>query len=125
MCELSEARLAHFRQRLEENWHRLRADLVARLAAAQLIESGRTPAESDVEQLVQLARRVLPAQFEPQLAQLIHVDAALCQMELGLYGLCSDCEEPLELAALENDPATQRCPRCETRYRKGNHTREL
>jgi RNA polymerase-binding transcription factor DksA len=46
-------------------------------------------------------------------------------MDLGLYGLCSDCEEQLAIEQLEQDPTLQRCPLCETRYRKGFHAHEL
>ncbi|MGE6158616.1 conjugal transfer protein TraR, partial [Aeromonas media] len=34
-------------------------------------------------------------------------------------------EEPLAIEQLDKDPSLQRCPRCETRYRKGFHAHEL
>ncbi|TEW55195.1 molecular chaperone DnaK [Psychromonas sp. RZ22] len=46
------------------------------------------------------------------------IDAALQGMELGLYGLCSDCEEDLDVDELFKNPTMQRCPECEIKYQK-------
>ncbi|MCH8538216.1 MAG: conjugal transfer protein TraR [Alkalimonas sp.] len=40
------------------------------------------------------------------------VQAALSQMEMGLYGICCDCELIIENQRLEQDPAEQRCGQC-------------
>ncbi|KUE81899.1 conjugal transfer protein TraR [Aeromonas schubertii] len=122
---MSEARLIEWRRRLESLWAEARAELVARMEATQVGEMGPELAQCDTEQLISIGQRLLPNQSAPLTARLLHVEAALCQMELGLYGLCADCEEPLSVAALDQDPALQRCPRCESRYRKGNHAHEL
>ena len=58
-------------------------------------------------------------------AELKRVDAALCQLDLGLYGICSDCEESIEPELLQADPCRQRCSRCEQRHRKRNHASRL
>src|SRR5690554_4452616 len=47
-----------------------------------------------------------PTLKEP-LARLKQVDAALCQWQLGLYGLCSDCEVQLTQEQLYADPCIQ------------------
>ncbi|EKE68751.1 TraR/DksA family transcriptional regulator [Gallaecimonas xiamenensis] len=44
--------------------------------------------------------------------RLTQVEAALCQLDLGLYGICCDCEAEIELDRLAADPAEQRCARC-------------
>ncbi|WP_115718044.1 TraR/DksA family transcriptional regulator [Gallaecimonas mangrovi] len=44
--------------------------------------------------------------------RLSKVEAALCQLELGLYGICSDCESEIEMERLVKDPAEQRCAKC-------------
>jgi len=46
------------------------------------------------------------------------LDASLCQIQLGLYGVCSDCEDPIELERLADDPTTQRCAKCEAAFTK-------
>ncbi|MDP5291084.1 TraR/DksA C4-type zinc finger protein [Oceanimonas sp. CHS3-5] len=60
-------------------------------------------------------------QLQPQLQTLRQVDAALCQWQLGLYGLCSDCEAELDPAQLLADPCRQRCTQCEEKYQKAQH----
>ncbi|AEY02065.1 transcriptional regulator, TraR/DksA family protein [Oceanimonas sp. GK1] len=60
-------------------------------------------------------------QLLPQLKALRQADAALCQWQLGLYGLCSDCEAELTPAQLLADPCRQRCDHCEAKYRKAQH----
>jgi DnaK suppressor protein len=52
------------------------------------------------------------------------LDAAYCQLELGLYGLCSDCEMDIEPPRLIADPTEQRCTGCEQKFRR-EHRHEL
>nr|WP_229785898.1 TraR/DksA C4-type zinc finger protein [Shewanella litoralis] len=49
-------------------------------------------------------------------ARLMKLDAALCQLDLGLYGLCSDCEMDIETSRLQQDPTEQRCSNCQQKY---------
>lgn len=49
---------------------------------------------------------------EPKLNRLVQLEAALAQFEIGQYGYCANCEEPIELERLDADPAAQRCKRC-------------
>ncbi|GGP62011.1 TraR/DksA family transcriptional regulator [Shewanella saliphila] len=56
--------------------------------------------------------------------QLMKLDAALCQLELGLYGLCSDCEMEIEMSRLINEPTEQRCASCQRKY-MNEHRLEL
>ncbi|GGB51243.1 hypothetical protein GCM10011502_25440 [Oceanisphaera marina] len=55
-------------------------------------------------------------QLQPHIKQLKQLDAALCQQQLGLYGLCSDCEAELTFEQLYQDPCRQRCTPCEQKY---------
>ena len=55
-------------------------------------------------------------QLLPFIKQLKKVDAALCQQQLGLYGLCSDCEVELSREQLYQDPCRQRCSLCHSKH---------
>ncbi|WP_319781529.1 transcriptional regulator, TraR/DksA family protein [Oceanisphaera sp. IT1-181] len=55
-------------------------------------------------------------QLQPHIKQLQQVDAALCQQQLGLYGLCSDCEVELSREQLYQDPCRQRCSQCHSKH---------
>ena len=122
---MTQAQLAEWRERLQANWAHVREELIGQLKACQRDDWAEKVAQCERDQLVELTSRLDLPKVEQSLAHLKRLDAALCQMDLGLYGLCSDCEEPLAIAQLEQDPTLQRCPRCETRYRKGFHAHEL
>lgn len=51
-------------------------------------------------------------------AEIKSIDAALQGIELGLFGLCSDCETELDLDKLLEEPTIQRCPVCEKKYQQ-------
>ncbi|MCL1091315.1 TraR/DksA C4-type zinc finger protein [Shewanella profunda] len=57
-------------------------------------------------------------------SQLNKLDAAICQLDLGLYGLCSDCEAEIETERLSQDPTEQRCASCAEHYQH-EHRHEL
>lgn len=46
--------------------------------------------------------------------ELRRIDAALARIEAGTYGDCIDCEEPIEPARLEVQPAATLCLPCAT-----------
>lgn len=46
-------------------------------------------------------------------------DAALGRMDLGIYGRCADCREPIALARLMREPQALRCVSCEATHRHG------
>ncbi|MCL1125374.1 TraR/DksA C4-type zinc finger protein [Shewanella surugensis] len=52
----------------------------------------------------------------PLYQKLIQLDAAWCQLEMGLYGLCSDCETPINITLLQHNPLRQRCGACQQKY---------
>ncbi len=61
---------------------------------------------------------------DPLFRQLAQLDAAICQLDIGLYGLCSDCETEIETERLNNNPLEQRCAHCEANY-SHEHRQEL
>lgn len=125
MCEVTQARLAEWHQRLLTDWAQTREELIRQLKACRQDDWAQRVASCERDQLVDLTSRLDLPKVEQSVARLKRLDAALCQMDLGLYGFCSDCEEPLLAEQLEQDPTLQRCPRCEARYRKGFHAHEL
>lgn len=74
----------------------------------------------------ELLRRWLTPELQQKSNRLELVQAALSQMDMGLYGLCSDCESRIERELLQKDPARQRCAACESKhnapYRDANTT---
>ncbi|WP_299810019.1 TraR/DksA C4-type zinc finger protein [uncultured Shewanella sp.] len=60
----------------------------------------------------------------PLFIKLMSLDAARCQLEIGLYGVCSDCESDIEPEQLAKDPLEQRCISCSGQFLR-QHRQEL
>ena len=110
---MTQAQLTVWRNRLLSDWAQVRETLIGQLKACRRDEWAEQVGHCEQDQLVELTSRLDLPKVEQSVARLKRIDAALCQMDLGLYGLCSDCEEPLSIEQLEQDPTLQRCPRCE------------
>ena len=54
------------------------------------------------------------AQQRRDLDELREVEAALHRLDVGSYGDCADCGEPIALQRLRVQPAAQRCAACQT-----------
>jgi len=52
-----------------------------------------------------------------------NIDAALTNIEIGIYGICADCEENIEIAQLKLNPAQQRCSLCDAKYKKQKYNK--
>ena len=64
------------------------------------------------------------SESKPLVDRFRSLDAAVFQIQLGLFGVCADCEAPIEKARLDKDPTIQRCSKCEARYtRRPTQTR--
>ena len=61
---------------------------------------------------------------EPLFMKLTKLDAAFCQLDIDLYGLCSDCENEIEPERLARDMLEQRCTNCAEKY-EHQHRQEL
>jgi len=51
-------------------------------------------------------------------AMLRNIEAALRRIESGDYGLCQDCDEPIDPKRLEFDPTALRCIGCASQAEK-------
>ncbi|MGL5224105.1 MAG: TraR/DksA family transcriptional regulator [Aeromonas sp.] len=122
---MTQAQLTVWQNRLQSDWAQVKAMLKDQQSCHPSDAWADKIDHCEPDRLVELLGRLNLPNSEPLVARLKQIEAALCQMDLGLYGLCSDCEEPLAITQLEQDPALQRCPRCEHRYNKGFHGHKL
>jgi RNA polymerase-binding transcription factor len=60
------------------------------------------------------AQAMAKASGERREAMLRNIEAALKRIDAGDYGLCRDCEEPINPRRLEFDPTALRCIDCES-----------
>lgn len=96
-----------------ENQHNLLArELKDEMQLKTLVPSANTIEQADLNDLITMAK----SSFIPDLFDLAmkmeKVDAAVCSMKLGMYGLCVDCEDEISLDELKADPAQPRCHAC-------------
>ncbi|PJG58657.1 TraR/DksA family transcriptional regulator [Aeromonas cavernicola] len=122
---MTQTKLAVWRDNLLTDWAHVKETLVNQLHACHQDRWAKQIALCEHDQLLDLISQWDLPTVTQAMARLKRIDAALCQMDLGLYGLCADCEEPLSDAQLAQDPTAQRCPHCDARYRKGFHGHEL
>lgn len=71
-----------------------------------------------VDDLLELASKIEIPSITHKISEMKSIDAALNNIQIGMYGLCADCEEEIETARLDVDPTTQRCLTCQNRYKK-------
>ncbi|KZN50337.1 hypothetical protein [Pseudoalteromonas luteoviolacea] len=112
---MNENLLKQCQEKLREELARTRASFVLDLktntnpvilALAELLEN---TAPSDW--IDSINEKICPSQF-PSYQRLVQLEAALCQIDIGQFGFCCDCEQEIEDALLMQDPATQRCTQC-------------
>ncbi len=102
-----------------------------RLLISQYLQQHPQPEHS----AVQLQLELRPISYWPELLQplmtpelkqittrLEALQASISLIDMGLYGLCSDCECRIEHQLQKIDPTRQRCRSCEQLYREKNTT---
>mgnify|MGYP001811882603 CR=1 FL=1 len=62
------------------------------------------------------AQAMAQASGQRREAMLRSIDAALRRIDDGSYGLCVDCEEPINPRRLEFDPTVLRCVDCASKF---------
>lgn len=105
--------------RSPEEVARIREQLLASKAELQkrvntIHEHARNPLEQDsAEQAAQLGNVAVVSALETEAVHhLAEIDAALKRLELGTYGICVSCGEPIGEARLGVRPAATQCRDC-------------
>lgn len=106
------ADIARFKQQLEA----MREDLLASREAAD--EAAR-PVELDQTLMGRLSRidamqgqEMAKANQQRRRLQMQRIEQALQRIETGSFGLCAQCDEPINPCRLAFDPATPLCLEC-------------
>jgi RNA polymerase-binding transcription factor DksA len=79
-----------------------------RLQIVQYIQQEHQPEFGNLE----LLQQWLTPELKNKAMRLEALLAAISLMDMGLYGLCCDCEQRIERELLLRDPARQRCQHC-------------
>lgn len=124
MSTISEIQLTQFKTKLLDSVIQLRADISDILQNST--HSGHHLVAGQLQKLCN--DKLLDLLLKIELPLIAHktdkiknIDAALNNIEIGMFGLCSDCEEPIESERLNKNPTIQRCLSCENDYNKQKH----
>lgn len=83
-------------------------------AAAEGAQGDVTDRKDDADDL---QRREIDAESERvERAQLRRCEGALHRLDLGIYGNCCDCGDPIPLRRLLVQPEAERCAACQTAF---------
>jgi len=112
----TQAQLKEPRDLLADRWLDLRAGLHADEQAQRETTEAATQEVTDrKDEAVQRLRSDLEgAQEQRDVDEMAQVEAALHRLESGIYGVCTDCAEPIAPSRLQVQPAAQRCAPCQT-----------
>jgi RNA polymerase-binding transcription factor DksA len=113
--------LLEIRQRLLSRIDALREDIQRELAKCDgehyqaLADRVADPAEHAVaDLLVDLDL----AEIDRDVEELRGLEGGLLRLALGRYGVCTDCEAPIDAARLHYEPGAMRCLACQQRYER-------
>lgn len=110
------------RKRLLRNREELREEVRGQVSeAAELRDEG----SADIADagLTDDLREKLHLMSERQRERIFAIDEALERLDEGTYGLCADCEEPIDVHRLEAYPEARRCVECKEAAEKQERTR--
>lgn len=69
--------------------------------------------ETDDDAAAETQRQADVTHLARSATALHEIESALARLDEGTYGLCIDCEEPIDLRRLQAHPAALRCAACQ------------
>jgi DnaK suppressor protein len=108
--------------------HRLlerRTAIIGRVARTQDVpgEFDERPAELEEEAQELNQARLLAQLGDRGRAEIAAIDVAISRMDRGDYGMCEDCEEPIDVERLEVLPTARLCTTCAEANERGARMR--
>lgn len=121
MAALTQTQLRQFKQLLQDRREILREEIHQTL----MQEEGENYAElagrvrdSGDESIADFLSEWNLTLISHQLDEMAQIEPALRRIDAGTYGVCTDCDTPIEIARLEAYPTAQRCTRCQAHHEK-------
>ncbi|MFT7053076.1 MAG: DnaK suppressor protein [Psychromonas sp.] len=121
MVHIDNTQLKIFQTQLLSSLEKLRNDVSDMLLKSN--HAGHNLAAKQLEklsndQLVELTSKLDISSLAHKTNEIKNIDASLNDIELGLYGFCSDCETEITIEKLQENVTTKRCDICEKKYHK-------
>ena len=117
----TQSHLTTLRHALQFRRAELRADVhAADLARRGSIDSTEVADHKDAAVREQAAE-VCEAEERRDVEELQRVEAALHRLDIGRFGDCAECGEPIGMQRLFVQPAVERCVACQTAFEHRRH----
>lgn len=116
---ISDSELVQFEQTLKRERKILQDEILFFLKQSNLASHQKLAlklVDSCKNKWVEILWPQMSEEIKPIVKSLDRVEASLSQIELGLFGLCADCEVEIDKTILFRNPSHQRCDACHQRY---------
>ena len=121
MTTLTSEQLDKISTRLDERNKKLREEIRQELLRAdeeRYIDLAGDVHDAGEESVADMLADLNIAMIDRQVNEIRQIEAAQVRIATGNYGICTDCEEEIDIARLLNTPYAERCVSCQSRYEK-------
>jgi RNA polymerase-binding transcription factor len=121
MASLTKGQLTELRRRLQQRHVELRAEIREELLAVDDLRyadlAGRVH-DSGEESVADLLSDLDIARIDRQVIEIRRIEAALRRLDMGIYGVCRDCDGDIGYERLKSQPVAERCVPCQEQHEK-------
>lgn len=121
MAGLTQGQISGLQRHLQERHVQLRAEIRQELLAADDARyadlAGRVH-DSGEESVADLLVDLGIARIDRQVNEIRQIEAALRRVDLGIYGVCRDCDGEIGYERLQSQPVAERCVTCQKQFER-------
>ena len=121
MASLNQAQISGLQRRLQQRRMELRAEIREELLAADDMRytdlAGRVHDSGD-ESVADLLADLDVARIDRQVSEIRGIEAALRRVDMGVFGVCRECDGDIAFERLQSQPAAERCVACQEQHER-------
>ena len=121
MASLIKGQLTELRRRLQQRHTELRSEIREELLEADESRyadlAGRVH-DTGEESVADLLSDLDIARIDRQVLEVRRIEAALRRLDMGVYGVCRDCDGDIGYERLRSQPFAERCLACQEQHEK-------
>ena len=121
MASLTQGQITGLQRRLQQRSAELRAEIREELLAAddeRYADLAGRVHDSGEESVADLLADLDIARIDRQVTEIYGIEAALRRIDMGLYGVCRDCDGDIGFKRLQSQPVAERCVACQEQHEK-------
>jgi len=118
---LSAQQKTAFRNQLKQRFMAVREEISKELIKSDnehYIDLAGKVHDLEEESVADLLADLQLATIDRGINEIRDIDAALLRIAHGSFGVCTECDEPIDLKRLQALPTAKRCQRCQAVYEK-------